>query len=153
MDEERFLSYEHSFYIPSVSRYVLVFFLCVAVHRENSGLPPAWVDHGCGPPTGNMVFAPCGRESVREKVYERMVSERKRIAAQFRSEGVGRSAEILGTMEKELRQIRSTAYRRVQEVQGKADAEATQIYGHAFNKDPKFYVFLRTLESYKEKTK
>ena len=91
-------------------------------------------------------------ESVREKVYERMISERKRIAAQFRSEGEGRSAEILGTMEKELRQIRSTAYRRVQEVQGKADAEATQIYGLAFNKDPEFYAFLRTLESYKEKT-
>jgi membrane protease subunit HflC len=90
-------------------------------------------------------------ESVREKVYERMISERKRIAAQFRSEGEGRSAEILGTMEKELRQIRSTAYRRVQEVQGKADAEATQIYGQAYNKNPEFYAFLRTLESYKEK--
>jgi len=91
-------------------------------------------------------------ESVREKVYERMISERKRIAAQFRSEGEGRSAEILGTMEKELRQIRSTAYRRVQEVQGTADAEATQIYGQAYNKNPEFYAFLRTLESYKEKT-
>ena len=90
-------------------------------------------------------------ESVREKVYERMISERKRIAAQFRSEGEGRSAEILGTMEKELRQIRSTAYRRVQEVQGKADAEATQIYGQAYNKNPEFYAFLQTLESYKEK--
>ncbi len=91
-------------------------------------------------------------ESVREKVYERMISERKRIAAQFRSEGEGRSAEILGTMEKELRQIRSTAYRRVQEVQGKADADATRIYGKAYNKDPEFYAFLRTLESYKERT-
>ena len=90
-------------------------------------------------------------ESVREKVYERMISERKRIAAQFRSEGEGRSAEILGTMEKELRQIRSTAYRRVQEVQGKADAEATRIYGKAYNKNPEFYAFLRTIESYKEK--
>ncbi|MFO7816720.1 MAG: protease modulator HflC [Thermodesulfobacteriota bacterium] len=90
-------------------------------------------------------------ESVREKVYERMISERKRIAARFRSEGEGRSAEILGTMEKELRDIRSTAYRRVQEVQGKADAEATKIYGQAFNKDPEFYAFLRTIESYKEK--
>jgi len=91
-------------------------------------------------------------ESVREKVYERMISERKRIAAQFRSEGEGRSAEILGTMEKELRQIRSTAYRQVQEVQGKADAEATQIYGQAYNKNPEFYAFLQTLESYKEKS-
>ena len=91
-------------------------------------------------------------ESVREKVYERMISERKRIAAQFRSEGEGRSAEILGTMEKELRRIRSTAYRRVQEIQGKADANATRIYGVAYNKNPEFYSFLRTLESYKEKT-
>ncbi|MHC4872037.1 MAG: protease modulator HflC [Planctomycetota bacterium] len=90
-------------------------------------------------------------ESVREKVYERMISERKRIAAQFRSEGEGRSAEILGTMEKELRQIRSTAYRRVQEIQGKADANATLIYGKAYNQNPEFYAFLRTLESYKEK--
>jgi membrane protease subunit HflC len=91
-------------------------------------------------------------KSVREKVYERMISERKRIAAQFRSEGEGRSAEILGTMEKELRQIRSTAYRRVQEIQGKADADATRVYGKAYNRNPEFYAFLRTLESYKEKT-
>ena len=91
-------------------------------------------------------------ESVREKVYVRMISERKRIAAQFRSEGEGRSAEILGTMEKELRQIRSEAYRQVQEIQGKADAEATRIYGQAYNQNPEFYAFLRTLESYKEKT-
>lgn len=55
-------------------------------------------------------------ESVREKVYTRMISERKWIAAQFRSEGEGRSAEIRGTMEKELRQIRSSAYRQVQEL-------------------------------------
>jgi len=91
-------------------------------------------------------------ESVREKVYERMISERKRIAAQFRSEGEGRSAEILGEMEKKLRQIRSEAYRSVQEIQGKADAGATRIYGVAYNLNPEFYAFLRTLEGYKEKT-
>ncbi len=89
-------------------------------------------------------------QSVREKVYARMISERKRIAAQFRSEGEGESAEILGNMEKKLRQIRSTAYRRAQEIRGKADAEATQIYGTAYNKDPEFYAFSRTLEAYKE---
>ncbi len=89
-------------------------------------------------------------ESVREKVYARMISERKRIAAQFRSEGEGRSAEILGTMDKELRQIRSTAYRRVQEIRGKADAEATRVYGAAYSGDPEFYAFSRTLEAYKE---
>ncbi len=89
-------------------------------------------------------------DSVQEKVYARMISERKRIAARFRSEGEGRSAEILGTMEKELRQIRSVAYRQVQEIRGKADAEATRIYGAAYNSDPEFYAFSRTLEAYKE---
>jgi len=73
-----------------------------------------------------------------------------RIAARFRSEGEGQSAEILGTMEKELRQIRSEAYRKAQEVRGKADAEATQVYGAAYGQDPEFYAFSRTLEAYKE---
>lgn len=89
-------------------------------------------------------------ESVQEKVYVRMISERKRIAAQFRSEGEGRSAEILGTMEKELRQIRSNAYRQVQEIRGKGDSVATRIYGDAYGADPEFYAFSRTLEAYKE---
>ena len=89
-------------------------------------------------------------ESVREKVYSRMISERKRIAAEFRSEGEGESAEILGKMEKELLQIRSAAYRRAQELRGTADAEATRVYGEAFNRDPEFFAFSRTLEAYKE---
>ena len=89
-------------------------------------------------------------ESVREKVYARMTSERKRIAARFRSEGEGRSAEILGNMEKELREIRSKAYRSVQEIRGKADAAATRIYGRAYDRDPEFYAFSRTLEALKE---
>jgi modulator of FtsH protease HflC len=89
-------------------------------------------------------------ESVREKVYARMISERKRIAAQFRSEGEGRGAEILGAMEKDLRQIRSAAYRQVQELRGGADAEATRIYGEVYSRDPEFYAFSRTLEIYGE---
>ena len=92
-------------------------------------------------------------ESVQQKVYARMISERMRIAAQFRSEGEGRSAEILGTMEKELRQIRSNAYRQVQEIRGQGDAEATRIYGEAYGADPEFYAFSRTLEAYKEGSK
>jgi len=89
-------------------------------------------------------------ESVREKVYARMISERKRIAAKFRSEGEGESAQTLGKMEKELREIRSNAYRRAQEIRGKADAEATRVYGEAFNQDPEFFAFSRTLEGYKD---
>jgi membrane protease subunit HflC len=88
-------------------------------------------------------------ESVREKVYARMISERKQLAARFRSEGEGRSAEILGNMEKELREIRSEAYRTVQEVRGKGDALATKIYGDAYGRDKEFYAFSRTLENLK----
>ncbi len=89
-------------------------------------------------------------ERVRKKVYERMISERKRQAAQFRSEGEGKKAEILGQMEKELKSIVSGAYRTAEEIRGKADAEATKIYGEAYNQDPEFYAFFKTLETYKE---
>jgi membrane protease subunit HflC len=88
-------------------------------------------------------------ESVREKVFARMISERKQLAARFRSEGEGRSAEILGNMDKELREIRSTAYKVVQEVRGKGDATATKIYGDAYGRDQEFYAFSRTLENLK----
>jgi len=87
-------------------------------------------------------------EEVRQKVYERMISERKRIAARYRSEGKGESAEIRGEKEKELQRITSEAYRIAEEIRGDADAEATGIYADAFGKDPEFYTFLRTLESY-----
>ena len=88
-------------------------------------------------------------EQVRKKVYERMVSERKRKAAQFRSEGEGKKAEILGQMEKELKSIISGAYRKAEEIRGDADAEATRIYGNAYGQDPDFYAFFKTLETYK----
>ncbi|HHO75564.1 MAG TPA: protease modulator HflC [Deltaproteobacteria bacterium] len=89
-------------------------------------------------------------EKVRLMVYERMISERKRMAAQFRSEGEGKKAEILGQMEKELKGITSEAYRISVEIKGKADAEAAKIYGEAYNQDPGFYAFYKTLDTYKE---
>jgi membrane protease subunit HflC len=89
-------------------------------------------------------------EEVREKVYARMISERKRVAEQYRSEGQGKKAEIEGMREKELRKITSEAYRKAQEIKGKADAEATAIYAQAYNKDPEFYSFLRTLDTYRQ---
>jgi len=87
-------------------------------------------------------------ESVRAQVESRMIAERQSIAARFRSEGEGRSQEILGEMERELRRIRSDAERLAQEIIGRADAEATRIYGVAYGADPDFYAFLKTLESY-----
>ena len=89
-------------------------------------------------------------ERVQEKVYERMISERKRKAAQFRSEGEGKKAAILGQMEKELKSIVSGAYRKAEEIRGNADAEATKIYGVAYNQDPQFYAYFKTLDTYKE---
>ena len=70
-------------------------------------------------------------ERVREGVYARMIAERKRVAEQYRSEGQGKKAEIEGMREKELQKITSQAYRRAQEITGKADAEATGIYAKA----------------------
>ncbi len=89
-------------------------------------------------------------ERVQKTVYERMKTERKRKAALFRSEGEGKKAEILGQMEKELKSIVSGAYRTAEEIRGKADAEATRIYGEAYGEDAEFYAFFKTLETYKE---
>lgn len=87
-------------------------------------------------------------EEVQRKVFDRMISERKRIAAKYRSEGDGKSAEIRGEKERELKKIQSEAYRKAQEIKGKADAEATRIYASAYNLDPEFYQFMKTLETY-----
>ena len=89
-------------------------------------------------------------ESVRLKVYDRMISERKRIAAEKRSTGEGHKAEILGKVERELKVVLSEANREASEIKGKADAEATQIYGNIYGQDPEFFSFSKTLESYSE---
>ena len=86
-------------------------------------------------------------DKVLEKVYDRMISERNKVAAQYRSEGEGQKAEILGEMEKELRKINSEARMKSAEIIGKADAEAARIYSEAYSKDPEFYAFYRSLES------
>ena len=86
---------------------------------------------------------------VRKEVYERMISERKRIAEEFRSQGAGESARINGQKDRDLKVITSDAYRRSQEIKGKADAEAADIYAEAYNKGPEFYRFMRTMEIFK----
>jgi membrane protease subunit HflC len=88
-------------------------------------------------------------EAVRAKVYERMISERKRIADRHRSEGQGESAKIRGKKERELKTIESEAYRRAQEIKGKGDAEAAAIYASAYGRDARLYRFLRSMETYK----
>jgi len=89
-------------------------------------------------------------KDVRREVYKRMISERKRAAEQYRSEGQGRRAEIEGQRGKELKLITSEAYRKSEGLKGKADAEVIGIYAKAYNQDPEFYSFIKTLETYKK---
>ncbi len=91
-------------------------------------------------------------EEVQKKIYERMITERKRIADKYRSEGQGEAAKIIGDRERDLKKIQSEAYRTAQELRGKADAEATAIYARAYNQNQEsrdFYQFLKTMETYK----
>ncbi|RLE15913.1 MAG: protease modulator HflC [Acidobacteria bacterium] len=88
-------------------------------------------------------------KSVRAKVYERMISERLRIAEQYRSEGQGKKAEVIGKTQRELERIQSESYRKSEEIKGKADAQATKIYADTYSKDPDFYKFLKSLEALK----
>ena len=90
-------------------------------------------------------------EEVQQDVFARMIAERQRIAEQFRSEGQGESARIDGERERELAQIQSEAYRQAEELRGVADAEATSIYADSYGRDPGFYAFTKSMETY-EKT-
>ncbi len=89
--------------------------------------------------------------SVRQRIYERMISERQQIAERFRSEGAGEAAKITGKKERDLQEIESEAYKAVETIRGQADAQATQIYANVFNQSDKsveFYEFTKSLESY-----
>jgi membrane protease subunit HflC len=91
-------------------------------------------------------------ESVRPKIYERMISERRQIAERFLSEGNGEAARIRGNRVRDLNKIQSEAYRQVEQIRGLADAKATEIYAKAYNQSPQavaFYEFTRTMQSYK----
>lgn len=91
-------------------------------------------------------------QSVVEKIYERMISERQQIASRFRSEGEGEAAKIIGAKERDLSEIASEAYKRVQEIQGEADASATDIYAQAYDQTPEardLYSFVKTMDTYR----
>ncbi len=90
--------------------------------------------------------------SVRPKIYDRMISERRQIAERFLSEGNGEAARIRGNRVRDLNKIQSEAYREVEEIRGFADAKATEIYARAYNQSPQsveFYEFTRTMQAYK----
>lgn len=90
-------------------------------------------------------------ESVRPKIYDRMISERRQIAERFLSEGNGEAARIRGNRERDLNKIQSEAYQAVEEIRGVADAKATEIYANAYNQSEEavsFYEFTRTMQAY-----
>ncbi|WP_428239552.1 protease modulator HflC [Gynuella sp.] len=90
-------------------------------------------------------------ESVRPKIYERMISERRQIAERFLSEGNGEAARIRGDRVRELNRIQSEAYQQVEEIRGLADANAAEIYAQAYNQSSQsvnLYEFTRTMQSY-----
>jgi len=86
-------------------------------------------------------------DTVQQKVFERMISERKRIAERSRSEGQGRAAEIRGQMQRDVLAASSVGYRTAQELKGAADAKATAVYSRAYGKDPEFYQFSKAMET------
>jgi len=93
-------------------------------------------------------------EEVREQVYERMRSERYRIADKFRSEGQGEASRINGEKERELKSIQSQAFKTAEEIKGEADAKAAAIYASAYNRSSssrELYSFLKSMETF-EKT-
>jgi len=86
-------------------------------------------------------------ESVQAKVFDRMISERKRIAERSRSEGHGRAAEIRGEKERDVLAVTSVGYKQAQELKGAADAKSTAVYAKAYGKDPEFYQFSKAMET------
>ena len=90
-------------------------------------------------------------EEVRTQVYERMISERFRIAEKFRSEGQGEASKINGEKERDLKTIQSEAFRKAEEIRGRADARATAIYANAYNQSASarnLYSFSKSMETF-----
>jgi modulator of FtsH protease HflC len=90
---------------------------------------------------------------VLDRIYQRMTSERQQIAQRFRSEGEGEAAKIAGKKERDMNEIQSGAYLKVQTIRGEADAKATEIYARAYSQSPQaaeFYAFMKSMETYRK---
>lgn len=90
---------------------------------------------------------------VLDRIYQRMISERLQIAQRFRSEGEGEAAKISGRRDRDLNEIQSGAYRKVQQIRGEADAKASEIYSKAYTSNGQaadFYRFLKSMETFRK---
>src|SRR5690606_9103260 len=87
---------------------------------------------------------------VQESVYQRMRAERDRVAKQYRSEGEEEAAKIRAETDKEKTILLAQAYEKAQKARGEGDAESTRIYAEALGKDPEFFAFVRSLDTYEK---
>ncbi|HSH54761.1 MAG TPA: protease modulator HflC [Methylotenera sp.] len=92
-------------------------------------------------------------EDISKSVYDRMISERKRIANQLRSEGSAASEKIRADADKQREVIIAEAYRDAQKTKGEGDATAAAIYNQSYSRNPEFYAFYRSTEAYKNSFK
>ena len=88
-------------------------------------------------------------ETITESVYRRMEAERKRVANELRSEGSAEAEKIRANAEKQREVIIAEAYRDAQKIKGEGDAKAAATYAQAFNQNPEFYAFYRSMEAYR----
>ncbi|MBT5715584.1 MAG: protease modulator HflC, partial [Opitutae bacterium] len=90
---------------------------------------------------------------IANSIFNRMRTERQRIAMEYRSEGKEESTKIRAQTDKEKTILIAQAYKQEQTIRGEGDGMATKIYADAFSKDPKFYNFIRSMEAYKKSLK
>lgn len=88
-------------------------------------------------------------EQVNNSVYERMKSERTRVANELRSTGAAESEKIQADADRQRTVILAEAYREAEKIRGQGDARASRIYAQAFGQNPDFYRFYRSLEAYR----
>jgi membrane protease subunit HflC len=91
--------------------------------------------------------------SIADSIFRRMRTERERIAKEYRSEGKEEALKIRATTDKEKTILIADAYRQEQEIRGEGDGKSIKVYADAFNKDPEFYSFIRSMEAYKNSMK
>lgn len=88
-------------------------------------------------------------EATYQNIFEQMRSERQAVATEYRSEGLKEAQSIRSAAEREATIIEAQAYEQAQKLRGEGDAEALKIYAQAYNRDPEFYAFWQTLQTYK----
>lgn len=89
-------------------------------------------------------------DNIRDQIYNRMITERKKEAARYRAEGVGTATQIKAEAEKTSQILLAKAYEEAQKIRGAGDAEAARLYAEAYNRNAEFFSFYRSLQAYRE---